>query len=248
MSGYKGGGGLITITSFNPVSLITGSGGFWRADMGVTTSGGNVTSWADQSSFNSTMTSIGSGNPPWSATGFNSAYPGVSGTGQAAGVNRLETAAASFPLTTTISAFELIFINSTHSGNGSRIMLFMTQTGMDVLTGNSGGFVTDAGWYVSGIGPVGDGSYSLSTPYLMALTYDGTNFRAYLNGVLQTTTNAASLTLGNSSTGVMGLVGGTTGAGLDGTIGFAGITQKVLTPTDLANLNAFSNANWGTSF
>jgi hypothetical protein len=247
MSGYKGGGGLITITSFNPASLITGSGGFWRADVGVTTSGGNVTSWADQSSFNNTMTSVGSSNPPWSATGFNSSYPGVSGAGQAAGTLILQTPAGSFHNTNNLSAFMLVYIVSIEAGNGGRIIQFLTQANFDVTNAGCGGFVTDAGWYISTIGPVGDGSYSTSTPYLFALTYDGSNLRAYLNGVLNATTADTNL-YGDNALGVMTLIGGPVGTVLDGTIGFAGITQKVLTPTDLANLNAFSNANWGTSF
>jgi hypothetical protein len=246
--GYKGGGGFQVIQSFNPASLITGSGGFWRADMGIAQSGGNVTSWADQSSFNNTMTSVGSSNPPWSATGFNGLYPGVSGAGQSQGTFILQTAAGSFPATTDLSAFCLAFILNTQSGNGSRILALLAAANDDVTAAASGGFISDAGWYIGGIGSIGDGSYSLSTPYLFSVTFDGSNYRTYLNGVLNNTT-ANSSALGNNANGVMALLGNPTGGTvLNGTLGFAGVTQKVLTTIDLANLNAFSNANWGTSF
>src|SRR5271167_3017502 len=99
-----------SVAAFDPASLITGIGGFWRADRGVV-GGSTVTQWNDQSVLGTNLTpgavpSITGTAPAFSSTGFNSLFPGIT-FGGAGTANTLGVAVGAYS-TSTLSVFMLI--------------------------------------------------------------------------------------------------------------------------------------------
>jgi hypothetical protein len=240
---------------FNPLTLITGNGGFWRADSGVSVSSGSVTSWTDQSTFGNNLTSVTSapGVPPqWSSTTWLGTKPGVSFIGTN---NSAVWGLFPFPATTG-SVFSLYYVAS---GNA----FFNTMLGIDVATLNNTVMIrldTSNTKIQSNHGAINCEStttYSSGTAYLTGSVLDGANLTQWFNGST------------GASTADTGTIGGTTGSGFPeliigcqpitynvsgnfhnftGNVAFVGLTQKVMTSTDWTNLKNWCNSNWGTAF
>ncbi len=247
---------------FNPTQLITGFGGFWRADVGLTLSGSNVTAWADQSSQGTSLTLQTFGgaqiSPVFSATGFNAAFSAVTIRQDLASLGGLGNIA--------------ININSTQL---SFFMLGVTHPGFDNNNGRFGGVVgngqtvdfnnTSSFEFDEGASPTGSPGYNIQansaiqgnggvqgpqlidgTTYLLGGVFDGVNANKWINRAVVGTGTAYSNTIGGGTSTV---TFGYTGTGLNASIncGFWGITNSVLTATDFGNLCNFANSNWGTS-
>lgn len=241
----KAGGG-----AFNPTSLITGAGGFWRADMGVNKSGANVTSWTDQSSFNQTLTATN--NPQWSSTGWLSSFPGITLTG---GNSEYLKNAAFVLSSSTCSIFILQTWASANSYDGS--MCYATGSNTDFNSAN--GFALSTNNNIiqpdaaqNSITNVMGNAVSANTAVLWGAVLDGANWTLWQNGS-SISSNADTSTIGGSGTNLF-VVGGRVSSGspaanyMTGTIAFCGVTQKVMLSADWTNLKNWSNSNWGTSF
>jgi hypothetical protein len=237
--------------SFNPTSLITGAGGFWRADTGVTLSGSSVTAWADQTAFGNNLSAIPT-QPTFSGTGFNSAAPGITFPTGGAG---LLNASVAFAATATCSVF--ILLQKGAAGTGFLRYFSLITSGNNDFTlpsfeadeGNVSGNVFQAG--ASGVS-FGNGSapFSLSTGglYLLGFTLDGVHSNMWVNGAVQGAAVNFSSNVGGAGSNTIscGPVGGVSPVAM--TVAFWGITQKAMNSTDWTNLKNWCNANWGTSF
>lgn len=239
------------VSTFDPLTLITGAGGFWRADKGVT-GNPNVTAWADQSTFAQNLT--GTNSPQFSATGWLSSFPGIA----FANASTRSCSNSSFVFSTsTCSAFALLSVSSVNSNDGY-LALVSSSTSYDYLSTNCFSLNTNASTCGLAISqhnlaaPVSQ-NFSLNTPALVGVTFDGTNATGWLNG--------SSAGFNNNPVGQTELIGssssifvlgarypGSIANFFTGTIAFAGITQKVMNTTDWTNLKNWSNSNWGTSF
>jgi hypothetical protein len=233
---------------FNPTSLITGSGGFWRADMGVTLSGSNVTAWADQSSFANNLTVNDSTSPIYSSTGFNASFPGIDiSQNTAAG---LYLTGVNYS-TTTFS----IFMVGQYTSNASGREFSVGVGGTDILTPactfNDPGAYT-LSFYSSGVqaGPETIATAN-NVPAMIGVTGNGSIALPYNNFVSDPANEGTfSSTIGSAScVFVVGFdvhVSSTTAQKF--IFAYVGITQKVMNSTDWANLKAWTNSNWGTLF
>lgn len=241
---------------FNPTSLITGAGGFWRADKGVTQSSG-VTGWADQSTQGNNLSVLGGSqtNPAFSATGFNSSHPAIiMGDGGTAGLS------VTFVLnSTTLSIFVLLQLASGNTQNNGRFCsLLGANTGHDYDQTNSVEF--DQGSppgefnVTQNLGQQGNGgsagpSLTGNGLYLLGATFDGTNANRWSAGAVVGSATSNTNTFGASSPASGWYVGSATGGSAGGAaLAFIGITERAMNTTDWGNLKSWSNSNWGTSF
>jgi hypothetical protein len=245
--------------AFDPASLVTGGGGFWRADMGVTQSSGNVTQWNDQSGNGLNLTVPGSPgtpiSPTFSSTGFNN-YPGISVTELAANYQALTNASVNFN-SGTWSFFWLINIpNYTHNVSYDRVLAFLGN-GQSNDFGNTtsmefcGTVATIATqfqiqWSSNQITP----SFTTGVPLLLGLVDSAGTTTFYINNVSSGTLTVSNLGSASPGTMVFGSVGqgGSTGQMLTSTTAWFLLTSTALTAQNMSSLASFSNANWGTSF
>lgn len=236
------GAGAPASSGFNPTSLITGAGGFWRADMGVTQTSGAVTAWADQSSF---ATNLSGSGLAYSATGFQSSKPGVTlPDGQ---FENLQTT-LSFS-SATASVFALI---NTNNPTFNRLTGVIANGGSD---GTSPSFFLYANSSIFGLfcgGNQGQGgsavSVSANTSYLIGGVFDGSDGNEWLNGAVQGSGSPFSTTLGGGAGATLYLGSSLTVQSGGATVAFFGLSQKAMNSTDWTNLKNWSNSNWGTSF
>lgn len=91
-------------------------------------------------------------------------------------------------------------------------------------------------------------SMAASTIFMISATMDGTHQTQYsvTTQVAQAANTAGRGASGAGSHMFCGADGSTGTLGM--TIAFWGVTEHLLTGTDLTNLKNFSNTNWGTSF
>lgn len=255
---YVGPTGTTGPTGFNPVDLITGNGGFWRADEGVSGSA-PVTTWADQSSFANDLSQNGAaGNPTFSATGFNAAFPGI--VFAQSGQSSLVSAGLS-RTTTTLSMF--LLVQTAHNPTpDNRLALYWNGNTFDsgsnataiMLYGDGAG----EGFYNYNGGVVGNGggkTASNAGTYLVGVVYDGVNANTWLNGAVQGAASPDTNTLGTVGDFlhfVLGISASMSAGGSANTPAFTaacfGVTEKVMDATDWANLKDWCNTNWGTAF
>jgi hypothetical protein len=242
--------GPVVGVTFDPSSLITGAGGFYRADVGVTHSGASISNWADQSLFSNDLNTTDS-TPAYSATGFNSSFPGITfsdNTGQ-----NLYRTAVTWASASTASIFFLMNYTQTNGVAFGRFGALINGGGADF--NNPGSFETDD----TNVGTVLESgsnnaqqcaSGTVSTGIqLVGAVYDGTHATFFVNGTGGTAGSQTGGPFGGAGGNLIsvGRSNGTSGACAGMILAFFGITQRVLTAGDWANLKAWSNANWGTS-
>lgn len=250
---------VLTPLPFDPLTLITGSGGFWRADMGITLSGSNVTNWADQSSFGNNL-SVGAGGqtaPTFNSTGFNSTKNGV--VFPDGGGGGMQATSFNFN-STTCTAFILFQWGSAPSVGFGRF-LSLTGAGNSSDTNNTQSFATDqnspVGNWDCGSNGVEQGNGGAVGPaltggnlYLIGQTFDGANANRWSAGSVlgSATANTNTIGGGNITRWCIGFVDTQGSAGAGFTCAFFGLTTKAMNSTDWTNLKNWSNSNWGTSF
>jgi len=175
-----------TFTQDGPADVSNTDLAFWlRADAGVTTSSGNVTSWADQS------------------TNGNNGANGTPPTYIASSANWNSRATISF------SSTSLVIENDGTINDGNQAVKTMTiafRSPTSVVNGNEviyeqGGGTNGLIYYINGDGTTmtlnmgiysGDGvnytfesvAITAATKYIATLTYDGSGFQGYLNNTL----------------------------------------------------------------
>lgn len=241
-------------SAFNPTSLITGNGGFWRADMGVHLSGSNVTQWDDQSSFANNLTIQSSHtDPTFSSTGWLSSKPGITFAGGGTNGQGLNSPALTYNSSTT-TGFVLFLYTTNFSFD--RVISFCGN-GASADYNNAPSFAIDLASTTNvqidnNNTSTSFGTEATSTAYLLGLVFDGAHITLWKNGT-SGSTQTQSGNVGGASTnqfgvGCTGNPGSVSGNSLTGTIAFAGLTQKQMNSTDWGNLKTWSNSNWGTSF
>jgi hypothetical protein len=244
-------------SGFNPTSLITGAGGFWRADTGVGVSGSNVTGWTDQSSFAQNL-SPSSTAPTWSATGFLSAHPAVTFNGASSTYLLKNSFAFSH---STCSNFIMFYWPSTPSNYDGVCSLINSADPNDYNGSSSYAHTAQGGSTIvdiahNSIQIVTSSAIGTNTAVLAGFVLDGVNFTQWINGSTASPAGAAQASTdligGTTNYFVIGarIVGGTAPSAVFGSpvVAFCGITQKVMNSTDWTNLKNWSNSNWGTSF
>jgi hypothetical protein len=239
----------VIVPLFNPTSLITGAGGFWRADMGVSTSGANATQWNDQSLFANNLTNNGTAsNVTFSSTGFNTSFPGVSIVDSSDGTMQV---AASFSSGATVSWGMLISPGSSNaSSNGRWEWLYTSGTTNDFTSPAFTTYEVNTPYFFQpySSGPLTSGTTLVaSTPVLIGGVFDGANFTLWKNGS-SISSVSFSANLGAASGVIFGIGSSPSQPAAGSSCAFWWITQKAMNGTDWANLKNWSNANWGTSF
>jgi hypothetical protein len=229
---------------WSPLNL-TGIAGFWRADMGVTQSGGAVTAWADQSPEGTNLTNVYGGNPTYSATSFNLAFPGITIDGGATTEALVSTIGPPVAPSTVMSFFLLLTINSIVS-NG-RIFAYASNGGTDFLTPSI--LFYDQGGTYETYSSGNLAAVSLSPPATALLTsvFDGTNNNLY-SAAVPSTPVAFSSVVGDPGSYIF--IGNDANPSAAFTIAAAGICSDYAMSlgTDVPNLITWSNNTFGTSF
>lgn len=235
--------------------------GFYRADIGVSETGGNVTSWADQSIQGQNLASI-LGTPTWSATGFNTSFPGVLFT-NASGLDGIGNTTFVCS-TTTFSVFILCsFVTSGDLSNARLVTLWDGTSANDYLTPSivlyspdpsvTPLFAPSFSLYSSGV--IGNGgspySYSYPTggvPVLLGGVLSGTTGNIYFNGTVQGAGTGFSSIVGDDNF----WINYDNNAGKNGhvnmSVAYVIVTTSEMSVSDIANLVTWTNTNWGTSF
>lgn len=250
-SSYDGSPG--PIPGWSPL-LLSGLIAFWRADLGVTQVAGVVSDWTDQSINGFTLSQSNAPNrPAYSATGFGGLTPGI--TFAEASPSFLSTAAFAFNSTKMSVAVLLTMTSNTQANSG--VVSFQAP-------GQANDFTTPS-WLVStaaadnlllySSGSQGNGGSQLVVPATMPTLaewiFNGVNANAVQNGNVMGTPTAFTSTLGGAGTGTLAFGtrpwNGDTPS-FDGTLAFVIISDLPFSGSDLANIKAWANANWGTLF
>jgi hypothetical protein len=234
----------------NPASLITGAGGFYTTTVGVT-GNPNVTAWADQSSFGQNLT--GHNSPQYSATGFNSAYPGITFAGGSSQYFLDGTFAFS---NSTCSVFMLFYWTVASASSFEGVVTYTANGSSDASSAPNfyfGSNGTAIQQYSDNNGDIALGPVlTQNVPVLTGFVIDGANNTVWTNGVAGTPTADTNLIGGNGNTNfsIGGRLNGSSTATnyASMTLAFVGITQKVLLQADWTNLKNYCNSAWGTSF
>jgi hypothetical protein len=241
-----------TKSGFNPASLVTGSGGFWRADMGVTQSGGAVTQWNDQSANGNNLTlsdwSQTLTSPTFSSTGFNTSYPGISCPSSGGFIGVCKNHISFTGSGQTMSIFLLVNLPSGTLTDGDAIVsLDNTTFGTD---GSNNAFnmqsrTSGAPFELQGPTSLQVGAAGI---HLIGYTLNATVCASYADGVAGGTA-VPSFTIGNGTDNFQFSVGGNSARfNPVFTAAFVLFTDTIISPTNVTNLKNWSNTNWGTSF
>jgi len=229
--------------------LLTGIAAFWRADMGVTQSSGNVTAWADQTSNANTLTvnsGISGTSPTYGATGFNTSYPGVTFAGTS--LNALESALnSSLASSTKASFWILLTVNADETtypgvagflGNGAGVT---TAPSIDIYNNTGSQYAFQVGAVQFGIVYFG-----LPNTWLLTFALDGSNINWYWNSNTPQTPVACTSTVGGSGQYWFGAINANGAPAF--TLAAAGwCSNYTMTATDVNNLSIWCNSTFGTS-
>lgn len=240
---WKKGGGA----AFNPVSLVGTQGGFWTAAAGLGLSGADVTSWTDQSAHALVLNTSTTAAPVFSATGFNTSFPGVA---FASASSRNLYGSVSVINSTTMSIFVLQIYTNGGPTNGRFVSICDTSLGADSTTpqicffGDRVGNAGQAGPYSNAY--LNLVTYTSGSPFSFGYIFDAVNATPY-GGFTVGTSQAFSASLGPASNQIVDF-GGSLGAYGNCVLAYVLITNNVLSAGDRTNLKTWTNANWGTSF
>ncbi len=215
----------------------------------VIRSGADVSAWNDKSGNGNNFP--GTNNPQYSATGFNTSYPGIAVTSAAGSYFKSGAVALN---SANLSVFIVGNITSPDLDDG---VISLLGNGQSADWNNAASFVVDpndtsnrirlftaSGAYQSVITGAANGAHAFGW------VFDGTNGTPYLDGTSGTPAAktgafgnpSAIIALGNRlSTG-----GAVTGDTINGTYAEVIITASAITGTDLANLDSYFVAKWGT--
>jgi hypothetical protein len=237
--------------SWTPLNLPSLSA-FYRADQGVTQSGGNVSAWADQSSNAQNLTITSATPPTWSGSSFGG-FPGI--TFSTANDTFLQT--TSFSFSSAAMSIASLVIPTANSGNdGGRVVSLQANgvatdyTNPSIVLGIGSGGPSVFGLSTTIIGD-GGGTPSIvpNTAQILGLTLDGiANGNVSINLVNQGAPTAFSSIVG-SNPNILSIGMWTDASSqFDGVMGYTIITAAAFQPGDIENLITWTNNNFGTNF
>lgn len=244
MNSFFPGPGTVHTTggAFTPAS-ISGLVAWYKADVGVTTSSGNVSAWADQggNGYNLSGTPVGGQSPTVTAGGLNGLdilnWPNSTN-------GNLSTGAAAVTLGGTGSQAS-VFVVMRYTGNNNSRVVSYSVGGSDTAANAFISQFVSASTTINGFsnGVKGALTTTNNTWAQVGSIFDGTNNTLYLNNVAGT---PVSSTNSFSATGGLN-VGGTPSGGNQyiGDIAEIVIYNVALTGTDRSNLAAYFFARWG---
>lgn len=220
------------------------------AGLGVSQVAGVVSSWTDQSP-NAYVFAQGTpaNKPTFSATGFNSAFPGV--TTLVASPQFLTNAGITLA-STTFSIFVTVSRTANAQVNGGVVSLQCNGCADDfhppgiVVESEAGGFN-----FFTGAGAIGNGASSIlvanNTAATIGVIGDSVNGNAYLNEVVQGAATAFSSTIGASpnlvAIGTRPWNGNT--PSFDGTYASIIMTNTAMSASDRTKLSTYLSARYG---
>jgi hypothetical protein len=234
----------IGATSFTPASL-PGLLGWWKADTGVTTSGGNVTAVVNQAS-PGTYNLSNSGTVPFNAT---SAYNSLPAFDFVEANDALLTTGNTFAIGTgTVGSVFIVGRMLANTAAFGRAIAYQENG-----DGNDSGSTTSASWLLRNGstdaieafrngGALSSSAITLNTNYRLGVIFDGANATSYVNNVAGTPsayTNAwgspGEFTVGSN----LGL------AGWEGPILEIVVTNSALNSTERGNLDSYFTTRLG---
>lgn len=244
-------------------ATLTQSGGAWTpaslsnlvvwldaSDSGsVIRSGANVSAWNDLSGNGNNFTATN--NPQYSATGFNTSYPGI--TVASASSNYFKSGTVTLN-SANLSVFIVGNITGPDKDDG---VISLLGNGQSADWNNSASFVVDPNDTSDRIRMfTGGGSYqsiitgAANGAHAFGWVFDGTNGTPYLDGSAGRSA-AKTGAFGNTSAIIalsnrLSSGGSVTGDTINGTYAEVIITASAITGADLTNLDAYFVAKWGT--
>jgi len=233
---------------WTPADFGTDLVAWWKADAGVTESGGAVSQWDDQSGNGWHLTQGTSGSRPiYSATGFNSSYPGITFDGTddflaVSSVTGLSGASA-------CSVFVVMRWDETLSDAYARIFSFWDADYANGY-GNANSFIIQRENLTSNIQFGGNSAYTSTTVtddtnYRLGGVWDGSNVTLYKNNVASTPTSK-SMTLSGPATiriSKEGSGGGT--AYVSGIYAEVFVLKKAPDSTERSTIDSYFTTTWG---
>lgn len=213
----------------------------------VIRSGANVSAWNDKSGNGNNFTATN--NPQYSATGFNTSYPGI--TTASASSNYFKSSSITLN-SANLSVFLVLYVASAQANKGVVALLGSGQSAewnnnasflIDPETGTNFRLFSNSGSYQNSVAGV-------SAPHAIGWVFDGTNGTGYLDGSANTPASKTGA-FGNTSA-IIALAnrlttgGAVTGDYVNATYAEVIITSSALGGTDLTDLDAYFVAKWGT--
>ncbi len=239
-----GGGGGATL----PPSSLTGLIGWWDTSVfaSLSLSSGNCTQILDQSGSGNRLDTAGGRSQPYSATGFNTSYPGITTT---SGNGFFETAGATpFPMGTsnTLTAF---YVGTLGTG-GSRIMSYAAPGTNDHNTASSWTIANSTPWTscviqrnsINIASPTG--SAAPAGHRIIATINSSGVMTVYLDGVAGSTTTSSGNWATNGAFDLMRQASHDSDFWY-GTIAEAGVATGFTNSTDVAALDLYLKNKWG---
>jgi hypothetical protein len=245
---------FIKTGSFTPASFGSDLKLWLTADAGVTDAGGGaVSSWADQSGNGNDVTQGTSARrPTYSATGYNSSYPGI--TFATASTQYLAKSAASIS-GAAISFFLVMTHTSSDPGDSGMVSVVGAGEAVDYNNDSSfvwgdsfGGGANHNKLYYNN-GPVWD-SPDLVTDganHRIGLVFDGAEAKLYVNNGSAAASGAATGTIGDTAMdiGIGGRPWNAGAPGFDGTLAEVVVVTRALDATERTSLDNYFTVKWG---
>jgi hypothetical protein len=244
---YGGSGGGGGAPAWTPADLGAALKGWWKADVGVTLSGANVTAVADQSGNGKTLTN--SGVVPFSATGFNGKPTFNFVAANNAGLQNLSFTGLGTGVTGSV--FIVGQFSPLANGAYGRAVSFDGTGGGDTAT------IANAAWIFIPAGTSNVATYRagflgtylavVSTNYRMGSIFDGANNIVYVNN-LPSTPVACAAPWGNT-TAKFGIGNGFAasfgGSAWDGPISEIIVTNTALSLAERNSLDGYFTGKYG---
>jgi hypothetical protein len=232
-------------SSWTPADLGANLIGWWKADTGVTESGGAVSQWDDQSGNANHLTQgTGANKPTYSATGFNTSYKGITFDGTNDYLSKTVFTGMSGDVVSIFMAGQL----TTGAGSYARAVSY-SNTSVDYTGSNNGAWFSRDGTSdaLSGYrnGAIGTKAVTLDAPFRGGSVFDGTNHTMYVNNsggtpVASTGTWASAATI---MLGAMAQPG--TSDFFKGKIAEIFIFKSAPDSTTRTNIDNYLKARWG---
>lgn len=240
-------GPVLASAPWTPPSLGAALRLWLKADAGLTLSGSNVTTWADQSGNGCDLTagSVG-GQITYSATGFNS-LPTVNFVANA----YLLSSVGAMTLSTALGSFFMVGQMLTGTPSSGRAMSFAKNgASSDWNTAGCGALLLRSG-SSNAIECDASGAalftqaISLATNYRLGSIFDGAHVTPYVNNSAGTP-GAYTTSFGGAGRFAMGLDAAVAAnENWVGPISEVVVTDTALSPTDRSNLDAYFQSRWG---
>ena len=250
-SRYTGGGGFMPVVAFTPL-LLAGLVAWYKADTGVTESGGAVSQWDDQSGNNWHLTqATGSMQPTFSATSFNG-KPGITFDGVAGGDHLLNTSITSFSGATNTSGFLVAKRNGTGDNNPRWLTLRNNADSNDYDNARCCIYITENAATLNirdtrNFANYNSTAITNATNYRLGSIFEPSQVTLYVNNVATGPASDPGGTFSSPGTIVVGA--GVEGGSIDDeasvTVAEVIITTSALGSTDRLSLDNYFRNKWG---